>query len=420
MAIADALAGRSTAGLMTAAEATAAGGPGGYEALIHEVLPLVAGDEGVRAVVVMWRDAGPILVTIDEVRRQVVILTLTAAVVLAIILTFIFHRAQVLLNRNAGDLVEASRRDAVTGLLNHGAIVDALSNAVLAARLDAESVAVALVDIDNFRLLNDTHGHEAGDEALVLVATGVIAAMPPGAALGRYGPDEILVFVRGVTDDLIPALRAAQESLRAAELRCGDGDAVPVSISVGLAECPGDAAGVTELLALAAQTLSAAKASGGDAVRTTRVEAHAAESRTFDVFQGLVIAIDTKDRYTKRHSEDVARYGLFVADRLGLDAEVRRTLRIAGLLHDVGKIGIPDGILRKPGRLTADETKIVQQHVALGDMIVRDLPDIEVVRAGDPPPPRALGRRRATCTAWRARRSRSSPASSRSATRSRR
>jgi putative nucleotidyltransferase with HDIG domain len=95
-----------------------------------------------------------------------------------------------------------------------------------------------------------------------------------------------------------------------------------------------------------------------------------------------VIAIDRKDRYTKRHSEDVACYALFLASRMGLDEAEWAVLRTAGLLHDIGKIGIPDDILRKPGRLTPYEYEVVKQHVALGDHIVRDLPDIDLVRAG--------------------------------------
>ena len=95
-----------------------------------------------------------------------------------------------------------------------------------------------------------------------------------------------------------------------------------------------------------------------------------------------MIAIDTKDRYTKRHSEDVARYADFLADRLALGQELRQAIHVAGLLHDVGKIGIPDQILRKPAKLTAEEHGAVQQHVALGQMIVRDLPHLDLVRAG--------------------------------------
>ena len=102
---------------------------------------------------------------------------------------------------------------------------------------------------------------------------------------------------------------------------------------------------------------------------------------SFDVLQGLVIAVDTKDRYTKRHSEDVARYASSWRDRMGLDDETQRTFQLAGLLHDVGKIGIPDSILRKPGALTDEEFAMFQQHPALGDAIVRAF-RVELVRAG--------------------------------------
>ena len=78
----------------------------------------------------------------------------------------------------------------------------------------------------------------------------------------------------------------------------------------------------------------------------------------------------------------MARYATFLAARLGLPDDEIRTIGVAGLLHDVGKIGIPDQILRKPGKLTDGEYEIVQQHVALGDVIVRDLPDLDTVRAG--------------------------------------
>ena len=143
---------------------------------------------------------------------------------------------------------------------------------------------------------------------------------------------------------------------------------------------------MTVLLSAVARILEDAKASGGDAIRVAGPPAagdtQPARASGFDVLKGLVLAVDTKDRYTMRHSEDVARYSVFIATDLGLDAELIRTIGVAGLLHDVGKIGIPDDILRKPGRLTADETEVVKQHVALGDLIVRDLPDVEVVRAG--------------------------------------
>ena len=140
---------------------------------------------------------------------------------------------------------------------------------------------------------------------------------------------------------------------------------------------------MTELLSAAAVALGEAKASGGDRCGSRASARRSASSPArFDVLQGLVIAVDTKDRYTKRHSEDVARYAVFLAERMGLDDETRRTIHLAGLLHDIGKIGIPDVILRKPSKLTADEYAMFKQHVALGDAIVRDVPNVDLVRAG--------------------------------------
>jgi len=140
---------------------------------------------------------------------------------------------------------------------------------------------------------------------------------------------------------------------------------------------------MTVLLATAARTLEEAKVGGGGSVVVaSRSVSDDPAPAGFDVLQGLIHAVDTKDRYTKRHSADVARYGAFIAERLGLDADFVETIRVAGLLHDIGKIAIPDAILRKPGRLTADELAVLQQHVALGDMIVRDVPNVDLVRAG--------------------------------------
>jgi diguanylate cyclase (GGDEF)-like protein len=319
----------------------------------------------------------------QNTRTGVVILTLTAAAILAFVLYFVFKTAQDRISRQTLALVEATRRDAATGLLNHGAAVEALSRAIEEARAAGSTVAVGIVDIDNFRLVNDTHGHRVGDVALTTIARKLEDfSAAHDMVIGRYGPDEFLLFTSGGVTRLENGIRSVRDELAEAVVLEAATGRLPITISAGLCEFPGDGQSVTQLLALVARTLEEAKASGGDAVRIARADAAGGAAPAFDVLQGLVIAIDTKDRYTKRHSEDVARYGLFIADRLGLDSELRRTIRLAGLLHDVGKIGIPDHVLRKPGRLTEGEYEIVKQHVALGDMIVRELPDLDAVRAG--------------------------------------
>jgi diguanylate cyclase (GGDEF)-like protein len=351
--------------------------------LLREYFPLSAGSK-VQAVVAVWRDAGPILQAMDDVRGEVVIVTISGALVAAVFLFLVFRAAQTRISRQTVELVEATRRDPVTGLLNHGALLTSLAGRIETARHLDEPIGVALLDIDGFRLLNDTHGHDAGDAALTTVATLLGRAFDETVVTGRYGPDEFLVIVdaaRAAT--LEPAIERLQSVLRAEALDVEPPERVPVTVSAGISLYPTDAESVTGLLASVVQTLAEAKASGGDAIRVAgRLPVPSADATTFDVFQGLILAVDTKDRYTKRHCEDVARYAIFLARLLDLDTDAVRTIRVAGLLHDVGKIGIPDSILRKPGRLTGDEYEVVKQHVALGDMIVRDLPDIELIRAG--------------------------------------
>ena len=87
--------------------------------------------------------------------------------------------------------------------------------------------------------------------------------------------------------------------------------------------------------------------------------------------------MDNKDRYTRKHSEDVVTYSLMIARKLGLDEDVQHTVGIAALIHDVGKIGVPDAILRKPGRLTVEEFEAMKQHPQMGWVMVSAVPGLE-------------------------------------------
>jgi HD-GYP domain-containing protein (c-di-GMP phosphodiesterase class II) len=173
-----------------------------------------------------------------------------------------------------------------------------------------------------------------------------------------------------------------RDRMSALEIQFGDSETLPVTVSIGIAVMPDHATAVTDLLAAAASAVGEAKQSGGDQTRTAHAVDPEAPGGNFTVLQGLVIAVDHKDRYTRRHSEDVARYAVFLGRLLGLDDRALQSIHLSGLLHDVGKIAIPDVILRKPGKLTAEEYEAFKQHVALGDAIVRDVPNLDAVRAG--------------------------------------
>ena len=352
--------------------------------VLREYLPILDQSGRVYATVVVWRDAGPILSGLEEGRLRVVAITLVAALLSALLLFFVFRSAQQRITRQTLQLLEMARLDPLTGTLNHGSLAEVLEKQVESARAGGGAMGIALLDLDNFGLLDSTYGHAAGDRVLIETSRLLSEEMPPGATLGRYGPDEFLVITATGDQALLePALDRLKATLADTDIQFEESERLPVSFSAGLCFYPTNGESVTTLLSVVAMTLEEAKAGGGDTIRVA--EAHPPVPgylKTFNVLEGLVIAVDTKDHYTRRHSEEVARYADFLAGQHRLDSATRLAVRTAGALHDIGKIAIPDTILRKPGRLTEDEFAIVKQHVTFGDSIVRDLPQLDLIKAG--------------------------------------
>src|SRR5258707_4253988 len=146
-----------------------------------------------RSFVGIWRDAPPILERLSLVRRDVVVVTLSAAMIAAALLYLIFRSAQGRLTRQTAALVESTRRDPLTGMLNHGALVEHLAEEIERARALGLPLGVALVDIDNVRLLNDNHCHAAGDAALLPVIVLLRMSLPDRVLFDRYVPYEFLL-----------------------------------------------------------------------------------------------------------------------------------------------------------------------------------------------------------------------------------
>ena len=356
---------------------------GPHGPLMVETFPASV-DGGLAAVVQIVRDGTPVLAAVDSARRDILVGTGIGAVVLIAVLFLIFRGAQKRLDQQTDQLLESGRRDALTGVLNHGAAISALADALGGAV--EHPVAIGLVDIDNFRRVNDVHGHGLGDRALRTVASILNEGAGSADVVGRSGPDEFVVIAPGLDGrELLARLASATSRMSRVVLDAEDGSRLPLTVSVAVAVAPLHGRTSTELLAAAAMTLGEVKAAGGDAMEISRLSyAELAQERrgTFAVLDGLIQAIDTRDRYTRRHSEDVARYALFLGRQLGVDGELLSALHHSALLHDIGKISMPDDILRKPGALTADEVEIMQQHVVLGSALVRDLDNGELIADG--------------------------------------
>ncbi len=277
------------AAFSTADLSQAAGAPLSSPSVLREYFPLQA-DGRVQAVLAVWRDAVPILTELDRLRWDVVIATLVAALIAAVVLTLVFRSAQGRITRQTVALIEAARRDPLTGQLNHGALVDELAVAVEGALTAGRPIGIALIDIDGFRLLNETYGHAAGDRALVMVADVLAAELPASIARGRYGPDEFLLIATAAdVVELRPILDRVRSVLADRALQFDASERLPVTVSAGICVYPELADSVIGLLTTAAVTLLEAKASGGDATRFAgRASEVIGERQPFDIFQGLI------------------------------------------------------------------------------------------------------------------------------------
>jgi len=364
------------------------------EALAAETVPLPApflelyvpirgmSDGNPVGVYEVYQDARPIELAVADARNGVRLAAMGAAGALFAILWLTFAGTSRLVDRQNRLLRERAVRDPLTGQANHGFVLEQLTHHLSRRRAAG---AIAIIDIDAFRLLNAGHGHRAGDEALVLVADVLASVVRPDQLFGRFGPDEFLLadFADGGSR-LLPTLDALRTALVAVELRFAGTEALPISVSIGVARAPLDGSKPLELISVAEAALREAKTGGGAVTKVANqatIGSLAAQNTIFGVFEGLVATVDAKDHYTRAHSEDVTTHALFLAQAMGLGEEDRRLLRLAGLLHDIGKVGVPDGILRKPGPLTEEEFDIVKQHVALGDAIVGAVPQLSDVRS---------------------------------------
>jgi diguanylate cyclase (GGDEF)-like protein/putative nucleotidyltransferase with HDIG domain len=273
-------------------------------------------------------------------------------------------------------LTVLAEQDGLTGLLNHRTIHRHL--AALLADIGEEPVAVIMMDMDGFKFINDIYGHPTGDQVLRHLSQALQAACPSNAILGRCGGDEFMVVLPNASAR--KALETAdqiREWLAEKPFTGSEGNRLPLRLCFGVADTVSAGCAAAGLISAADSALYDGKTRGGDRV-TLHVPQAEAEKETsqsqFGLLDNLVSAIDHKDHYTKRHSEDVTGYALQLTAELELSSETVNAVRVAGLLHDIGKIGVPDAILRKPGKLTADEYEIMKGHVTLSALIIHGLP----------------------------------------------
>jgi diguanylate cyclase (GGDEF)-like protein/putative nucleotidyltransferase with HDIG domain len=286
-------------------------------------------------------------------------------------------------------LEQQAQRDALTGLLNRRAFREVFELELARAQRAASALTIVIADLDHFKQVNDRCGHASGDEALRRVARLLSDGARAVDTVGRVGGEEFALLLPGSAAHGAEAIASRLGAEVRAEFR---EEPVALSMSFGIAAFPEHGSTSGALLGAADVALYQAKREGRDravvhgataprAPSTLDVAARATgDERWLGIVLQLAEALDLRHSGTARHCETVGRYAESIARELGMsEAKVAR-VKLAGVLHDVGKASVPEAILTKPGALTDEERQQVQRHPELGANLLAG-PSLDDIRS---------------------------------------
>jgi diguanylate cyclase (GGDEF)-like protein len=271
-----------------------------------------------------------------------------------------------------GEAESLARTDDLTGTFNRRHFAEIVAEALASAPDDC---GLLLLDADHFKQVNDVHGHVVGDGVLVELASRLRAELGPDDCLARWGGEEFAVLLRGVASDA-ELDRRAQRLRAAVALRPIDaaGVSVRLTISIGASRSGGELGTLDALVEAADRCLYAAKRQGRNRVSMLAdavVAVPQSEPEAVGVARALALVSGLRGGALDVHAKHVAELAEQVATKLGLSDALVLRCRLGGWLHDVGKAGIPEHILAKPGPLDDGEWAVMQTHPVIGEQIVR-------------------------------------------------
>jgi len=293
-----------------------------------------------------------------------------------------------------------SLTDALTAVGSRKLLEDKLQAECTRAKRYKRQFSIAIIDLDNFKTINDVLGHAAGDDALRKLAECMKSQKRATDILTRYGGDEFVIIMPetkakdAVT--LLERIRGKTQEIRVVEN-------LTMTISCGIAQSlsePPDSS--REVMRRADLALYEAKSAGRNCVKIwdetmskalsdndietkkiTKLQrridglSEQAEKVFIQSIWGLVQALEAKDSYTKKHSENVMHYAVGIAKTMKITPKQIDVIRRAAMIHDIGKIGIPDAILSKPGKLTPRERSVIEQHPLIAVRILEKMTFLE-------------------------------------------
>lgn len=306
------------------------------------------------------------------------------------------HRSSAAIQRQNRELEELANHDPLTGCKNRRSFFDNFQTLWLAAKRYEMPISAIMVDVDHFKSINDTHGHSVGDDVLRLVATTLQSPLRESDILCRYGGEEFAVVLPNT--DIVQASIVAERLRNAIAQAHAPIPKLKVTASFGVSTLCESTADPQEMLDQADKCLYVAKRQGrnqvvrwdeikdemqevlGDSHDDRKAESQSAkasdnpkpikETIPYHAVSALLSALAYRDQKTAAHSRRVADLCVAAAEGL-LSLSDCYALEMAALLHDIGKIGVPDAILLKPDKLTNEEWEIMKTHTLIGGEIVR-------------------------------------------------
>ncbi|MCY0874899.1 MAG: diguanylate cyclase [Firmicutes bacterium] len=256
--------------------------------------------------------------------------------------------------------------DGLTGVENRAAWEK------LVASTAVSGTQLYMLDVNDFKAINDRYGHLLGDQVLRLLAQDLGHVLPRGARCFRVGGDEFVVLTNGRAEAWTERLH---EHLRKPHAALAMLDR-PLTVSVGVATVPDDGTVIRQLFDVADKRMYEHKRSSQ---HTEELDFGLSSSVC-----SLILAVEAKDPYTSSHSLRVGFYSWQLARYMGLSEEAAQSVFRAGLVHDVGKIGIPDSLLTQQRAMTPEQVELIRRHAETGYQICRNLgftqKELEVIR----------------------------------------
>lgn len=303
------------------------------------------------------------------------------------------------LNRRNLDLVELSIKDGLTGLYNHRFIQEKIDHEFKRAKRYGTKLSCMLIDIDHFKRINDTYGHQFGD--LVLRELSAILRMNIREVdlCGRYGGEEFMILTAQESEKALLHANKVSKAIENHKFE-NEENSIHVTVSIGICEYSPELDSKQDLIERSDIALYKAKEDGRNLIRVWKKDvkgkhenldesgisvlkdqvndlSEKARSAYVESMYALLKAVDAKDHYTLNHSENVARYAVMIGQKLNIDDSQLTVIKNAALLHDIGKVGIDEEVLVKTTPLTDHEFNLLKMHSTIGVTILKDVHFLE-------------------------------------------